>query len=188
MTKRIFLVIWPTPEVLAEIQTIQDTLRKKNLPIIWTEIDKIHLTLNFLGKMPHTDINEVKRMVQEATCDLPAFTLKFPFLETLYKKHDDSLIYLSIGGEIEALENLQKILAQTIIEVAAQPKRYMPHVSIGKVKRLDPEATKQTLNTISDLALELKVPEMKIDKFSLYESILHGDKATYQKIRDFVLK
>lgn len=188
MTKRIFLSIWPSPEVLLAIKDLQDVLRKKNLPIIWTEPEKIHLTLNFLGKMPHTDINEVKRIVQEATQNLSSFTLKFPYLETLYKKHDDSLVYLSVGGEAKALEELQKTLAQTIVEIAAQPKRYMPHVTIGRIKRLDSEATKQVLNTVADLDLTPDVPEMKIDKFSLYESILHGDKATYQKIRDFVLK
>ena len=187
MTKRIFLSIWPTPEVLGAIENLQGILRKKNLPIVWTEAEKIHLTLNFLGKMPHHDINEVVRNIREACESLPAFTLKFPFLNTLYKKHDDSLIYLSVGGEVEALENLQETLVATINEVAAQPKRYLPHITIGRTKKLDPETTKQTLNTIDNLDLTLEIPEMRIDKFSLYESILHGDKATYQKIRDFNL-
>ena len=166
MTKRIFLSIWPSPEVLAAISGLQNVLRKQNLPVIWTEVEKIHLDLNFLGKMPHTDINEVKRMVQEATQNLPSFMLKFPYLETLYKKHDDSLVYLSIGGEIEALENLQETLTETIVEVAAQPKRYFPHITIGRVKKLDPETTKQTLNAISNLDITPNIPEMKVERFS----------------------
>jgi 2'-5' RNA ligase len=166
------------------IKNLQDNLRKENLPIVWTEIEKVHLTLNFLGKMPHHDINEIIKNIREACEGLPAFTLKFPFLETLYKKHDDSLVYLSVVGE---LDSLCQILSQTVSEVAVQPKRYWPHVTIGRIKKLDSETTKQTLNTISNLDLSLNIPEMRVDKFSLYESILHGDKATYQKIRDFGL-
>ena len=165
MTKRVFLGIWPSYEVLVAIKDLQDNLRKQNLPIVWTEIEKVHLTLNFLGKMPHHDINEIIKNIREACEGLPAFTLKFPFLETLYKKHDESLIYLSVEGEVEAL---QRTLTEVVTDVAAQPKRYLPHITIGRVKKLDPETTKQTLNAVSDLQLKLNIPSMKVDKFSLY--------------------
>lgn len=180
MTKRIFLAI-DLP------QSIKDQIAKLQHGLPMIALGDLHIALNFLGKLPHQDINEVIKLIQLTTAKHFSFKLKPQFLETLYKKHDDSIVYLSLGDEVDRLKDLQKDLSKALDDVAAQPQRYMPLISIGKLKKMDPDSTKKALNKILDLDLAIQIDEFMVDKITLFESILHGDSATYQRIRDFKL-
>ena len=185
MTKRILLAIRFSLETEIQIINLQRQLLRHNLPVEWIDPGGLHLTLNFLGKMPHQDINEVHKKVSDIVCNFQPFVLQPQYLETLYKKHGDSIIYLSLGGQIDILSKLQKQLSKVLNEIAAQPIRYLPHISIGRVQKMDPDSTKKALNKVTDLDMRLEIDQFTVDGITLFESLLHGASATYQKIRDY---
>lgn len=184
MTKRIFLGI----TIDLKLDGLRAKLSDFNKHLLWVSEEDLHIPLNFLGRLLHQDINAVGTTIKTITEKYRPFILKPQYLETLYKKHEESQIYLSLTGQVEILNELQKELAASLDEVAAQPKRYFPNITIATLKKTDHETTKQILNKISDLDLELNIPEFLVNKIALFENIFHRDSITIQKIRDFVLE
>jgi len=184
LTKRIFLGIG----VDLKLNDLRAKLSDYNKQLNWIPDGNLHIPLNYLGRLLHQDINAVGMTIKTIIEKYHPFTLKPQYLETLYKKHEESQIYLSLAGQVDILNELQKELAITLDEVAAQPKRYFPYLTIATLKKTDHETTKQILNKISGLDLKLNIDEFLVNKVTLFESLFHRDSVTYQKIRDFVLE
>lgn len=184
MTKRIFLGI----TIDLKLDGLHAKLSAFNKHLIWVPEEDLHMPLNFLGRLLHQDINSVGTTIKTITEKYRPFILKPQYLETLYKKHEKSQINLSLTGQVDILNDLQGELAKNLDEVAAQPKRYFPCITIATLKKTDHETTKQILNKISDLDLELNIPKFLVNKITLYENLFHRDSVTVQKIRDFVLE
>lgn len=183
MTKRIFLGI----TIDLKFDDLRAKLSASNKHLIWVPEEDLHIPLNFLGRLLHQDINAVGTTIKTIVEKYQPFNLKPQYLETLYKKHEESQINLSLSGQVDILTDLQKELAKELDEVAAQPKRYFPYITIATLKKTDHETTKQILNKISDLDIQLDIPEFPVNKITLYEKLFHRDSVTIQKIRDFVL-
>jgi len=184
LTKRIFLGIG----VNLKLDGLHTKLSAFNKYLDWIPEEDLHIPLNYLGRLLHQDINAVGATIKTITEKYQPFTLNLQYLETLYKKHEESLIYFSLAGQVDVLNEMQKELAKNLDEVAAQPKRYFPYLTIATLKKTDHETTKQILNKISDLDLKLNIDEFSVNKITLCESLYHRDSVTYQRIRDFVLK
>ncbi len=184
MTKRIFLGIG----VNLKIDDLRAKLSAFNKHLIWVPEEDLHMPLNFLGRLLHQDINAVGTTIKTITEKYRPFILKPQYLETLYKKHEESQINLSLTGQVAELNKLQKELTKNLDEVAAQPKHYFPSITIAILKKTDHETTKQILNKISGLDLDLNIPEFLVNNITLFENIFHRNSVTIQKIRDFVLE
>ncbi|MEK7163613.1 MAG: hypothetical protein AAB768_00530 [Patescibacteria group bacterium] len=184
MTKRIFLGIG----IDLKLDDLHAKLSAFNKHLDWIPDQDLHIPLNYLGRLLHQDINAVGITIKTIVEKYQPFTLKPQYLETLYKKHEESQIYVSLAGQVDILSQLQKELAKNLDEVAAQPKRYFPYLTVATLKKTDHETTKQILNKISGLDLELNIDEFQVNKITLYENLFHRDSVTYQKIRDFVLE
>ena len=63
---RCFIALDLPREVINEIKDIQTNIQKQNLFIgKFTEPENLHLTLKFLGEIGETEIEEVKKRLQE---------------------------------------------------------------------------------------------------------------------------
>lgn len=187
MKHRLFLAVEIPPVVAAPVVALQSQLDKMGLPIRWEPIEKLHLTTNFIGKVDDEKLHSIADLAKEVSGRYQPFTLEPAFLETMYRKHEGSYIYLGIGGDIEPLKNLQQELALLISDMQiAQPAKYLPHVTIGKLQKMDPNMTKDTLQRIREVDFT-PLPQFTVDHLTLYESLLSRDASHFRKIRRFVL-
>jgi len=185
LNHRLFIAIEVPP---AEIIPLQSDLDRLGLPVVWEKPGKLHITLNFLGATPDTQISQIKSVISKTAESFPQFTLQPFFLETLYRRHDPSLIYLGLTGDVDNLKQLQKSLAQSLSMLSLpSQERFFPHVTIGKVKRDDPIQTKKFLANVADYNFTPLRP-FAVNSLILYESFLSKSGSTFQKIARYMLQ
>lgn len=183
MKHRLFLAIDVPSSPIIELQS---RLEKLGLPISWEKPEKIHLTLNFIGRVSSDQLGGVSRVIKSATQLFYTVTLSLPFLETLYQRHDQTLVYLAATSP--DLVPLQQSLCEGLNSIKfPQPRRFLSHITIGKVKRTDPTTTKRVIDQISNFDYQ-PLPSFEVDHLTLYESHLSQKGSTYQVISRFMLK
>lgn len=186
LTHRAFIAIDLPPSARQEVVSLQSRLDKLNLPIICEPPQKLHLTLNFLGRLTDSQLHQVSSQITRVSKKFNSMSIQPVFLESLYRRHDASLIYLS--AHHPQIVSLQKALSVSLSQISLpQPRRFLPHITIASLKKLDPITTKKVLGQISELDFSPLSP-FEVDHLTLYESLLSRSGSTYQKIRHFMLQ
>lgn len=187
MNYRLFTGIALPITLQEHVTALQAKLAKLDMPVKWEKPEKLHLTLNFLGHIPMKDVEKVKSQIQAVCRQHQSFSLSFPFMDTMYRRHESSFVYLSAGGQVEELKILQKDLAACFNNLdIPQAARFMPHVTIGKLERTDPPTTKFILDRMSEYEYE-PIPELTVAKIVLYRSIVSRTGSYYEPLRQFDL-
>ncbi len=186
MKYRLFIAI--DAPLRQEVLSLQSKLSELNLPVVWEEPEKVHLTLNFLGEVEQAQIGHLNKIITTAVSEFSPFNLRPAFLETLYKRHDPSLIYLGLSGDTDVLKELQQRLTKGLEKMALpQPERFLPHITIGRLKRIDPTMTKSFLDKIRDSDFS-PLPEFLVKNIVLYRSLLSKSGSHYAQLHEFVLE
>lgn len=184
MKHRLFTAIALSEAVSQEIAGLQKDLDRLKLPVFWEE--NFHLTLNFLGQVTDSDAGTIKNLVQQSTQQFRSFAIKLLYLDTLYSRHDPTILYLSVA-KLQELIDLQESLSLSLSQITPQPRRFMPHITIGKLKRTDPVTTKHFIDLVSDFATP-EFSEILVDKVILYENLPSKAGITYRQISQFILQ
>lgn len=184
MKHRLFTAIDLPETSLPEVLALQIQLDKLRLPVIWEK--HLHLTLNFLGSVADDQVGIIKNLVTKAVQPFTNFILQPLYLETLYSRHDPTILYLSLAKS-EELTELQASLSSTLNEITPQPRRFLPHLTIGRLSRTDPVSTKRFMDIISDFPAP-PFSEILVDKVILYKSLLSKPASIHQKIAQFMLE
>lgn len=177
MKHRLFIAIDLAVTTLGEIAALQPQLDKLKLPIIWEKHP--HITLNFLGK---ADPKAIIPLIPP----FPSFTLQPLYLDTLYSRHEPTILYLSLAKS-EDLIQLQASISSGISSITPQPRKFLPHITIARLRRTDPVSTKRFMDLISDFESPQFSPFV-VDKIALYESLLSKSGATHRQISQFMLQ
>lgn len=186
MTHRVFLAIRPPEELIAFIQDVQAGLAKLNLPLTPIDPDNLHLTLNYFGRVDDVLLHTLQfRTLPKLFESRPPFSLKFSFLETMYRKHEPSFVYLMPTGDTETLKSVQLSVSEALNEVSLpQDRKFMPHINIGEFEKSDPETTKSNLQKVADFDFQPS-PEFRVDFLTLFEATLTRGGAHYKKLARF---
>jgi 2'-5' RNA ligase len=177
---RLFTAIRPPPQNIGEIVAFQKKLIALNFPVSWESPEKIHLTLNYLGRIDDASSYQVKKMLRETVSTFSPFELRPFFLETLYQRHEPSIIYLSAVGNTGALKEIRQTLCDKFVDLKIpQPERFLPHLTLGRMQRTDPVATKAFLDKITTVEAPAFSP-FQVDEIVLYKSLVSKIGSHYQ--------
>lgn len=177
MNHRLFIAIDLPEATHGEIAVLQPQLEKLNLPVVWEKYP--HLTLNFLGKAD-------PKLVVPLIPPFHPITLQPLYLETLYSRHEPTIIYLSLAKSEDLLQ-LQASLSSSLGPITPQPRKFLPHITIARLKRSDPVSTKRFMGIVSDFESPQFSP-FTVDKLVLYQSLITHTGTTYQKLATFMLE
>ena len=103
----------------------------------WVELDLMHVTLAFLGEIPHVDLGRICRVIQDAASRHAPFELKLEGLGVFPDPAKSRVVWVGLTGPgLEPLEALQNDLAAATREVGYPPadERFHPHVTLGRIK------------------------------------------------------
>lgn len=174
-------------ETASQIDVLQRQLDSMGLPVSWEPAGKIHLTLVFLGRLPDEEASRVNQVVRSVVGSYMPFSIQPAVLETMYHRHEPSVIYLLIANKDGELFALQRDLAKSLDQITPQPSRkYLPHVTIGKVRKSDPTYVKQVLDKLEQVEAPPLV-EFEVTKIHLYESFLSKSGSSFTRLQSFSL-
>ena len=183
---RLFIAIDLPESSKGEIIFVQKELDKLGLPIVWENPDHCHITLNFLGHVDHLILHQIKSLITEEVKNIPPFSLRPLYLETLYSRHEPTILYLSLAKS-EELIDLQNSLSLSLSPITPQPRKFLPHIAIGYLRRTDPVSTKRAIDMVSNQEAPV-LSEFLVDHITLYKNLLSATGSTYQKLGQFVLQ
>lgn len=188
MKHRLFIAIEIPETFYPSVKELQSRISSLKVPVEWEDLDRLHLTLNFIGRVDDSELPAVRGQMRSVIARFPKFILRPMFLESLYSRHDGSIIYLAPGGDVNILKELQESLGEKLNEMnLPRQSRFLPHIKIGIYKKADPTTTKQFMDKVSDIEI-YDWPEFTVQKIWLIESQHTKVGSHYQKIAQFMLR
>lgn len=187
--KRLFVAVDLSPAVLERLAKLQETLAERlddGVRVKWTDPDKIHLTLKFLG--------DTEERLLPAICDkLAGVAGRAECLEIASKglgcfPRPDNPRVLWAGFDADsaaALRDLQQPIDGELADlgIPRESRAYVPHVTLGRIK--SPE--KPSMNELFAGLRSTDLGSSDITELVLYESTLDHTGATYETIDHFTL-
>jgi RNA 2',3'-cyclic 3'-phosphodiesterase len=176
-SRRLFLALWPEPEVRGQIGACQQSLSFHNdsgrcaLPV---KTENLHLTLRFLGAVAEDQMDALcSRLARVEHAEFELQLRGFGYFVS------PGIVWLGLKLPQPALQQLVELLEVAVAEVLPEQKsrsgNFIAHVSLCKNAAVLPEAT--SCDSI----------HWAVDEFALVESINTADGVTYQVLQRWPL-
>lgn len=139
---RTFIAVEISPSVIGRAGDLIDKLRVAAAEVNWVRPQQMHLTLKFLGDVPDTETPDICRVVEQVATDFEPFEIRCRGAGAFPNIRDPRTLWIGIDDGAEELQRLQAELDQALkskLGYAKEPRRFHPHLTIGRVKRELPE-------------------------------------------------
>lgn len=102
----------------------------------WTHPDDFHITLAFLGDVPHADIREVCAAANRAANLAAPFDLSLRGIGAFPNSAKPRVVWAGVAGDLEALAGLRRAVVDAVTAAGYPPDddRFHPHVTLGRLK------------------------------------------------------
>ncbi|UVI30785.1 RNA 2',3'-cyclic phosphodiesterase [Paenibacillus spongiae] len=133
-TQRLFVAVPLSAEFKAAVSVWCDT-KVRELPFKkWAHPDDLHITLHFLGDTPGERIAAIEQAVRHAACSTEPFSLAIESPGTFGRPDKPSVLWAGIGGELDALHQLNKRILSRLAPLGYEPENrpYHPHLTLAR--------------------------------------------------------
>ncbi len=176
---RAFLAIDIPQKAKDEISAAVAPLSKEYPDLTWVPPHNYHLTIHFFGDLTAKEVSNVQEKMEYMLYDVQPFHVYS--LEAGIFIHDKILLYLEFARQ----KNLEEVVER--IRESFGPdrtKRFIPHITLARYRVPAKQQYLLLKKKVQRLAIDTS---FKIDKISLYESILTGKIPQYRRIAAFAL-
>ncbi|EQC45648.1 RNA 2',3'-cyclic phosphodiesterase [Bacteriovorax sp. Seq25_V] len=177
--KRLFLAI----EIPEDIRDDLLDLRINTFNVNWTPFENMHLTLQFLGdSFNDNDVESICSKLSRVRNS--AFDLTLSSVGYFGSENNPRVLYCGVEKE-QTLLDLQKQIVDSLrsFEFDMEVRKYIPHVTLGRPKKLPYEEVARFLQSFSIFRSEV----FHVDKYLLMESILTRHGPVYNVLEEFEL-
>ena len=178
MSVRLFVAV-DVPEThldaLAQLQT-------PDLDARWTPRGQHHLTLRFIGDVGEEQVEAITAaLAQVAAAPL---TLEAAGLDALPSRRRPRVIVVPVGADPQ-LERLHLSVEAALsrLDIPADPKPFLPHITVGRLKRASAQDVRRYLRTHAGFRL----PAWEVRTLTLYRSTLRPEGAVHEQLASFAL-
>ncbi len=175
-TARLFIAVELSDEVKNELTRLQERLKKACgfCPARWVAARNIHLTLNFLGDVATSKIDDIKNAVRSTSEEFSPFRLSLAETGAFPNLDRPHVVWVGLGGEVPKLLALQKRLESLLSNLGFRPedRAFSPHLTLARIRDEASQADKKRLGeAIAKTACENKCA-VPVDSVSLIKSEL----------------
>lgn len=169
---RFFIALEIPSENLASFQAIQNSLHTLIPQARLTAVDKIHLTLAFIGEQSDELKDALVRIIQESTKNIPIFKVTPAYIDGFPNIHHPQVLWVGVKGDIDKVllirERIKDRLAS--LRLTTDERRFIPHITIAKLNnnhfRVD-----RSLETKLQNMMNAHFDPMHITSIKLIESV-----------------
>jgi 2'-5' RNA ligase len=176
MDRKIFISI-NIPE-RAKKRLSKAILPWEDLPVKWIKEENYHITLAYLGHVNDALLGEICEKVRQATENVDIFDLEFERIEIGPSLEDPRIVWLTGKASDELLELHEKI-EKALGTFVAERKTFIPHITLGKIRKHKWEA----LKTKPEISLKLSLP-LPVETVAVMASDFSGSSSAYTIIAD----
>lgn len=182
-TKRIFIAIKiaNTDQILKVFRQVQ--LELKGEWIKWVDLDGLHITLVFLGATDIRKLELIKQKIKKSVLKFSSLDIQIKSIGTFPSIEKAKVLWLGVKADNSLFELREEIVKQLERLVGIGDKRFLPHVTIGRIKHgvKNPIEVKQVLCSYS----YWKDNTIRIKEIVLMESVLSSDGLKYVVLEKF---
>ena len=151
--------------------------------IKWIPLEKIHLTLSFLGDVSINDIPDIIRSVEQNIA-ISQFQLSISGTGMFPLSKSPKVLWLGVGNGMNKLKILHEEVIRSIrgYKVNYENNTFAPHISIARISSLH-----RKIDVLPLLDSVYSPIEIEVNSISMYESKLLPDEAQYTIINTFPL-
>jgi 2'-5' RNA ligase len=185
---RAFIAIDIPDDVRAAIEEAQARLKRAHVgvKISWTKIDNLHLTLQFLGYIEETVVDQIKAGLQSVAGEYQPFELPVHGAGAFPNETRPRVIWVGCNDAAGRL----KALAQSV-QAAMQPLGFEPehrefsaHLTLGRIKVPRPDtALTRAVESLKNTAFGT----LRVEAIHFVESQLHPEGSIYSKLSTHAL-
>lgn len=178
--------------------SIQETIEKQTARlrqtlgdeiVRWVPAHNMHLTLKFLGFVPASHLDFIKRMLTQAAESHPKFDLQISGLGSFPSSKRPRVLWVGIHAPAE-LSSLQKTVEDGANRLGyeKEAKPFSPHLTLGRVRQTIPLKDVQKIsNALAEIQLG-KIGTARVDSVHLYQSDLNSNGSVYTKLYSTTLR
>lgn len=170
---RAFIAVSLPEKTKNRLEKIQKRLRQSGIRATWVKRDKIHLTLIFFGSINQRQAKQVGRILKNKIQQAEPIKLKLGDLNAFPNLDFPRVLKLDLEGEIKKLETINLKLRRVLEneKIPFDPKLFISHLTLGRLRRMKPRQRKQTSLLLKETKLKEK-PQFEINQISLIKSKL----------------
>lgn len=181
MTSRIFIALDIPSNELQSILNLRDTIYSSTQTVRWEDVNKLHITLKFLGDIGE-NVSEllIRRLELISFPKIHSQFEKFSF----FKRNGSLRILFAALRESNKLNQLHTLIEDEceLVGFEKEKRKFHPHVTILRLKGTEELKSMEIFNNY-----KIKGSEFVINSFSLYKSELKPTGSEYIKIKSFNL-
>lgn len=168
---RFFIALEIPSQNLAQFQSIQDSLHTLIPQSKLTDLNKIHLTLAFLGEQEPEIQEKLVEIIQNAVKNIPTFEVTPAYIDGFPNIHHPQVLWVGVKGDIDKVLLIREGIKDGLesLQLPVDERRYIPHISIAKFNK--------QFNIDRNLEVELEkimaIPfePIRINSIKLFESL-----------------
>ena len=185
---RCFIAFFPSKNVIDFIQNKLYIFEKYTESLKIVNIDKMHITLAFLGNINEKlQYNRLTSIVKKTVEDIYVFKYKLGQFGAFPNLDYPRVYWFSISSN--NISFLHTKLKNNLLENGfyLDTKNFLPHITIARVKKYVKNISKLS-KLIKYVNSKMETKEYFFDKISIVESVLSSKGPIYHKKNEFLLK
>jgi len=174
---RAFVAVDFPDVVIKEVARVQKILRKKKFEGKMTELENLHLTLKFLGRVEEGTLENVRKKLREVNFE--EMDLNLSDIGTFSYKGRPRIVWVKVGGK--GIFELQGKIDDALEGFFEREKRFMSHMTIARVKFVKDK--KEFVDYVEEIGL--KGVKFNVGSFRLMKSELKKLGPVYSVIEEY---
>lgn len=136
-TLRLFVGAWPPKEVVAKLAGVRMLVADPHQALRWTEPEKLHLTLCFMGEVEERRLSEVEEAIRESWAEFPPISAWVRRLGGFPDSRRARVIWAGVEAEGDGFICLALALRHGLTQrgIGFDNKPISPHITLARVSR-----------------------------------------------------
>lgn len=170
-----FFIALEIPSVnIPQFQAIQQSLHTLIPQARITDLDKIHLTLAFIGEEPDSLQQDLASAITQAAEGIPSFEVTPAYIDGFPNIHNPDILWIGVKGDIDKILQIRERVKDSLanLNLPVDERRFVPHITIAKID--GGFRVSQELEVELEKLMAQAFDPIKISSIKLFESIPEG--------------
>ena len=167
---RFFIALEIPSENLAEFQSIQHSLHTLIPQAKLTSLNKIHLTLAFVGEQQEELKEDLIQVIAGSTNGVPTFQVTPAYIDGFPQIHHPEVLWVGVKGDIDKIHIIRERIKDGLesLHLSVDERRFIPHISIAKFSK--PFSISNGLEASFERMMSAPFAPIQISSIKLFES------------------
>lgn len=183
---RFFIALEIPNENLAEFQAIQRSLHTLIPQARLTSLDKIHLTLAFIGEQPEELKAKLIQIIQDSTKNIQSFEVTPAYIDGFPSIHHPQVFWVGVKGDIDKVLLIRESIKDGLgsLHLPTDERRFVPHITIAKLNNFP---INRNLETDFEKIMNTAFEPITISSIKLFESAPQNGLHTHNTLAEIKL-